>query len=141
MYQTTTARVRSTGHSLVCSKQRGAEKEEDGTIVKIQSFTRKTHLLDILLNTINMNSFSASFCLQYKVLRCVHNPAFNEDRARSPIPSNRITVWSIAWFSFLQTAITFDSFGITGATTYQNEALSMFYISNGWNFHGSISYS
>ena len=40
---------------------------------------------------------------------------------------------------FLQTAITFDPFGVTGSTTYQNEALSKFYVSNDWNCHGSVS--
>ena len=38
-------------------------------------------------------------------------------------------------------AITFDSLGVTGATTYQNEALSMYYVSNGPNFHGSGLYA
>ena len=32
----------------------------------------------------------------------------------------------------------FDSFEVTGATTYQNEALSMFYVSNVSNCHGSV---
>ena len=87
---------------LIWSKQRGVEKEEDGTVVKIQSFTSKTRLLDILLNKITMNCFSVSFSLQYKVLRCAHKPAFNEDRARPPISSKRITVRSIARFCFFK---------------------------------------
>ena len=42
---------------------------------------------------------------------------------------------------FLQTVITFDSFGVTEATTYQNEALSTFYVSNGSNCHGSALFA
>ena len=42
------------------------------------------------------------------------------------------------FLSFLQTAITFYSFEVTGATTYQNEALSMIYVSNVSNCHGSV---
>ena len=53
-------------------------------------------------------------------------------------PSSRISERSVRFLPFLQTAITFDLFGVTGATTYQNEALFMFYVSNGSNYHRSV---
>ena len=42
------------------------------------------------------------------------------------------------FLSFLQMTIAFDSSEVTGATTYQNEALSMVYVSNVSNCHGSV---
>ena len=107
----------------IWAKQRGTENEEDGTVVKEEHLLRRSfirqafvpypHLFPPWSTISSISSATVWACLS--VLRrskTFANTVESDQRAvRRFLP-------------FLQTAITFDSFGVTGATTYQNEALS-----------------